>query len=311
MSVYTQLSEQDFNHLLSRYDLGSFQQAQGIAAGIENTNYRLTLKKGEERHAYFLTIFEQLSESELDFFIPFLHHLDEKGCKVAGPKNQINGRFIHLAHNKPAAIFECLSGGHIESITPEHCQSIAAELARVHMASHSFNQQHDNQRGFYWLQKQIQSADLTTCPEDQADLERYLTDTQKNWQLWQNMDLPKGFIHGDLFPDNCLFEGNKLSGIIDFYAGGTDFWVYDLAILIMAWAHDQGTINQDLKAALLKGYEQIRTLTEDETRSLDDFIKLATLRFWVSRLIAQRAQQDAALTTEKDPNEMKNLLHNL
>ena len=311
MSVYTQLSEQEFNHLLSRYDLGNVQRAQGIAAGIENTNYKLTLKKEDACRSYFLTIFEQLTESELDFFIPFLHHLDEKGCKVAGPKNQINGEFIHLIQNKPAAIFDCLEGGHIESTTQDNCRKIATELAKIHVASALFNQQHDNQRGFYWLQKQIQSKNLTDKESEQTYLETCLQGTQENWKNWQNMDLPKGFIHGDLFPDNCLFKGPDLSGVIDFYAGGSDFWVYDLAILIMAWAQEKNEINTDLKAALVDGYQQIRTLTADEIQSLDEFIKLATLRFWVSRLIAQQDQKGAAITTEKDPDEMKNLLQSL
>jgi len=311
MSVYTQLTEQDFTHLLSRYDLGSLVSAQGIAAGIENTNYKLQLIKNSDTTSYFLTVFETLSHAELDFFIPLLHHLDESGCKVAGPKIQINNDFILSLHDKPAALFECLDGGHPDSNSVSHCKIIAAELARIHLAASNFPGQHDNPRGFYWLQKQIQNQALTEQPDDQVFLEQALTKTQAHWKQWQTMDLPRGFIHGDLFPDNCLFQENQLSGVIDFYAGGLDYWVYDLAILILAWASDGSKLNTKRMQALIEGYESVRALTADESAALNDFIQLATLRFWVSRLIAQRVQQGASLTTEKDPDAMKTLLQHL
>lgn len=312
MSVYTELHSEDFRHILSNYDLGRLTHFQGIAAGIENTNYKITLNKGDESHEYFLTLFENLNQSELGYFIPLLHHLDVNCCKVAGPISQINGDFVFTIHNKAAAIFECLQGGHVNTISEQHCHIIGAELARIHMAAKTFPQQHDNPRGFYWLQKQIQNNQLTINTEDQRLLQQYLDECQQHWKSWQSMDLPKGFIHGDLFPDNCLFNpDDSLSGVIDFYAGGQDFWVYDLAILMMAWGQDGKQFDGKLKQAVLSGYEEIRALTENEREALPHFIKLACLRFWVSRLIAQQEQKGASLTTEKEPDEMKALLLSL
>ena len=126
------------------------------------------------------------------------------------------------------------------------------------------------------------------------------------------MDLPKGFIHGDLFADNSLFlDANTIGGIIDFYAGGTDYWVYDLAITILAWCAQDKALNSDYQAALINGYQSVRPLSFQEDTELPQFIKLAALRFWVSRLIAAESRTDAALTTSKDPEEMKGILLNL
>lgn len=312
MSVYTELNHEDFRQILSNYDLGRLTHFQGIAAGIENTNYKITLQKGDQTRDYFLTVFEHLNQSELGFFIPLLHHLDVTHCQVAGPVNQINGEFVFTIHNKVAAIFECLSGGHVETINENHCRVIGGELARIHMAAKTFPQQHDNSRGFYWLQKQIQNNQLTINTGDQDLLQQYLVECQRYWKAWQALDLPRGFIHGDLFPDNCLFnEDDSLSGVIDFYAGGQDFWVYDLAILMMAWGQNGKQFNSKLKQAVLSGYEDVRELTENERNALPNFIRLACLRFWVSRLIAQQEQKGASLTTEKEPDEMKALLLSL
>ena len=188
---------------------------------------------------------------------------------------------------------------------------IGSELAKIHLAASSFKQSHDNSRGFYWLQKQINSTELHLSSADNAFMLEQLAYLQECWKNWgENDQINKGFIHADLFPDNSLFTNDKkLSGVIDFYAGGSDYWVYDLAITLMAWCQDtnQG-FDLNLQNTLIKSYENVRPLTTDERHALPDFMRLAVLRFWVSRLLSQEQQQGAALTTFKDPNVMKELL---
>lgn len=318
MSVYTQLSQQDFESILSQYCLGQLVTFEGIAAGIENTNYKITLNKAGSQHQYFLTIFEEISCAELDFFMPLLAHLKNNQCKLPEPKANFNGQFLFTvqdgAQSKYGAIFECLEGGHIDQIQNHHCKLIGQELAHIHLAGLSYKQNHENNRGYYWLQKQISGQLLNVSQENQDLLSKTLQSLQSPWTDWnQNPNLKKGFIHADLFPDNSLFKDDQtISGVIDFYAGGKDFLVYDLAITIMAWCQTtEMTLDSDLANTLLKGYESIRPLHQDELLALPEFIRLATLRFWVSRLIAQESAGDAALTTFKDPDEMKRLLLSL
>jgi homoserine kinase type II len=312
MSVYTELNPEEFTQLLSHYDLGTLVSFQGVAAGIENTNYKITLNKAEIETDYFLTIFEQTSLSELNFFVPLLAHLKSNDCHVAGPKAQISGRYVLTVKDKPAAIFDCLSGYHVENITPQECFTIGAELAKVHLAAEDFTAVHQNPRGFYWLQKQINNNRLCVDSDNQEILKSTLLELQDSWALWQTQDLPKGFIHGDLFADNCLFHDSKtVGGVIDFYAGGNDYWVYDLAICVLAWCAEDKQLSNKRQQQLVKGYETIRTLNAQEQKALPNFIQLATLRFWVSRLIAQEASLGAALTTSKNPDEMKAILLSL
>lgn len=323
MSVYTQLETHDFETILSQYALGTLVKFEGIAAGIENTNYKITLDKASIQTPYFLTIFEEISCSELDFFMPFLSHLKKNGCKLPEPNGNFNGVFLFTVETegpdastivKNGAIFECLSGGHVDAINALHCELIGQELANIHLAGDSYPQIHENSRGFYWLQKQINGGQLKISAGDQALLAEALGSLQGSWSEWnQNSNLQKGFIHADLFPDNCLFTNDtELSGVIDFYAGGHDFLTYDLAITIMAWCQTpEFEMDSNLAEAMLKGYESVRPLHEDELMALPEFIRLATLRFWISRLVAQEQLADAALTTPKDPDEMKTLLLSL
>jgi len=37
-------------------------------------------------------------------------------------------------------------------------------------------------------------------------------------------------VHADLFRDNVMFEGEKLTGFFDFYFAGNDAWLFDLSV---------------------------------------------------------------------------------
>ncbi len=80
----------------------------------------------------------------------------------------------------------------------------------------------------------------------------------------------------------------------------------------MAWCqNDKHQIDDKFKDALLQGYQTERKLSTAESKTLPDFLRLAVLRFWVSRVLVQNQQQQASLTTFKDPNHMKALLLSL
>ena len=314
MSVYTQLDHKQFDSILSQYNLGRLHAFEGIAAGIENTNYKITLNTSDGQAPYFLTIFEQLHKQELNFFIPFLAHLKTQGCALPAPKANMNGEFLFQVGDKWGVIFECLAGHHLDTVSADHAHIIGKELARIHSSAQSFPLSHANPRGYYWLQKQAHCDTLVIEHADRALLQQELTAMQSQWQQWgNNAELEKSFIHGDLFVDNCLFLDNgTLSGVIDFYAGGLDYCIYDVAICIMAWARTtEHKIDDAIATAIVQGYESVRSLNHDEHQYLPQFIRLAVLRFWVSRLIARTDQQGAALTTVKNPDEMKTLLLNL
>ncbi len=317
LSVYTQLTEHDMQNLLTQYHLGQLVSFAGVAAGVENTNYRLTLKKDGIETAYFLTLFETLEKGELDFFLPLLAHLQNKDCSLASPVNRINGELVLTIKDKPAAIFNCLDGGH-PKVGTEHCQQIGAELARIHLAARDFPQQRDNNRGYYWIQRQVTNR-CVDVSDDDFDLMQDEINTIKvqrtQWDEMPNDALPKGIIHGDLFDDNALFADEhaqpKLSGIIDFYNACTDLWVYDLAITVMAWSLMDTSLNAYHQTALINGYESVRPLTDSEQKALPVCLRMAALRFWLSRLHTQKQQQGVAMTTEKAPEQMRDLLKRL
>ena len=104
--------------------------------------------------------------------------------------------------------------------------------------------------------------------------------------LKQNIaDLPRGIIHGDLFPDNILGTNDNINSILDFEEVCYDILAFDLVMTFVGCGWENGEPVVERWAALLDGYQSIRMLNHEEMDSLSDLHRLATLsiaawRYW-------------------------------
>jgi homoserine kinase type II len=116
--------------------------------------------------------------------------------------------------------------------------------------------------------------------------------------------LPRGLIHGDLFPDNLFFDGEAISGVIDFYFACHDLWLYDLAVCLNAWCFDANhQFDAARGAALLAGYHAVRPLTAAEQAAFPALARVAALRFVATRLHDWFFTPPQAAVKRKDPRD--------
>jgi homoserine kinase type II len=93
-----------------------------------------------------------------------------------------------------------------------------------------------------------------------------------------------GIIHGDLFRDNVLWEGDQISAILDFEQASGGSFAYDLAVCINDWCWTQHAPRLDLATALIRGYEHVRPLTPADREALPYEIRAAATRFTITRI---------------------------
>ena len=104
-----------------------------------------------------------------------------------------------------------------------------------------------------------------------------------------------GLIHGDLHPENVLFERGRVRAI-DFDDCGWGHYLYDLAVALseLRWRPDYDAH----RAGLLRGYRATRPLPVDDERHLEVFhgLRLLQLVLW---LLDHRAQPGFAAWDEE------------
>lgn len=300
MSVYTAISQQQLEGFLQHYSLGVLEQFSGIQAGIENTNYRVTTSQGH----YILTIFESLTAQDLPCYLSLMAHLNQSSFPAPKPFQNKKGCFINYLEHKPATLFNCLPGQSIENPSTPQCIQIGEYLAKLHLISGSSDFYKLNQKSLIGCQQAFKKMQ-NRLSEDDAKLLNSELNFQSTYPL---PDLPQGIIHADLFKDNVLFNQGRISGILDFYNACNDCFLFDIAVTCNDWCVENGSVNQQKFTALLSGYQQIRGLNVDEKTHLPLFLRLAALRFWLSRLEHQLNPKEGELTLEKDPLVFKQLL---
>jgi homoserine kinase type II len=303
MSVYTTVSEDELGAWLKDYSLGQLQRLQGIASGIENTNYFVTTSHGD----FVLTLFEKLNANELPFYLNLMAHLARHGIPCPAPMANKNNQFLGVLKHKPACIVSRLSGASVKTPDSRQCELIGEMLAQVHVASMSFAQIMPNSRGEGWRARTA----LQIKPFVNAQQYVLINSQLKLLSAQKYISLPQGVIHADLFRDNVLLCEDRIGGLIDFYFACTDALLYDIAITVNDWCMAaDGILDQDRAQVLLRAYHAVRPLQESEYLAWPLMLRQAALRFWLSRLYDKYLPRDGELIHAHDPSHFERVLKN-
>jgi homoserine kinase type II len=301
MSVFTPVSDDEARALLARYALGELECLEGIAQGIENTNYFLDTTTGR----YVLTLFEKIPREDLPFYVGLMHHLAEREVRCPAPMPLEDGGFLAEVNGKPAVIVTRLPGGPDLSPTPERCREVGAILAGIHVAGLDYDAGLANWRGQAWREGFAQRVRPRLAADEAA-----LVDGENRYQsLHDDTVLPKGVIHGDLFRDNVLWDDEGQGGVIDFYFACDDALLYDLAIAANDWCTDRSaTLDPARAEALVEGYDALRALTDLERELWPVMLRRAALRTWLGRLEYNHFPVASEMTIPKDHGFSRRLL---
>jgi len=313
MSVYTDLGFEDIRAILGHYRLGELHAFEGIAAGIENSNFFIDTDSGR----YVLTLFERMQAEELPYFMRLMRHLAGHGLPCPDVQLRDDGSLLFTLQTgegpKQGCIVSCLGGHTLEHLNIDQLGAAGYALGSLHLAGADFPERRPNPTGEDWLVARVAEIEDGTARHYGAEAAGLLRD-ELAWQRWQSLEsLPTGVIHGDLFCDNILFEGNRVSGIIDFYYAHDAPYAMDIAISLNALAVelDEPAETEMRMQAFVDGYQKARQLAAPELEAMPALLRRAALRFWVSRLYDALFPRGGAMTQTKDPEEYRRklLLH--
>ena len=300
MSVFTCITRPQLDQFFSAYSLGEVISFEGITDGIDNTNYSVTTTQG----SFVLTLFESLAADDLPHFVKLLSHLGKNNLPCPYPQSDRQANSLRRLNGKPAAVFKRLSG--VSTVAPSilHCREIGLQLASLHRCTQNYIFPIKNGNDLTWCETVSKKIGAHLSATDRQLINDELAFQAGNCPV----DLPQGVIHADLFRDNVLFVGNRLSGLLDFYSACTDTLLLDVAITANDWCCDNGVVNNEKFTALLTAYENMRPLQPLEKRHWPIMLRAAALRFWLSRFEHQCYPRPGEITQQKDPLVFRRIL---
>ena len=304
MAVYTALGAETLATLIAHYDVGALMSAKGIAEGVSNSNWLIETAGAEgDGKRYILTMYERrIDAADLPFFLGLLDHLAARGCAVPATIHDRDGASWRELDGKAVALIEFLPGVSPSRPSAAQAHAVGEALARVHLAARDFPLTRPDR-----LDPGANRATLARCGAIRLaaiapELSETIAMAKDVADRWPS-DLPTSIIHSDLFPDNVLMLGDRVTGLIDFYFACNGMMAYDLAVTHAAWCFDRSgaTFAADLGQALLEGYESVRALEPEERSALPLLAEGACLRFVASRAEDWLEAPAGAQVMRKDP----------
>lgn len=302
VAVRTELTQSELAEVAARWGLGAIEDARGLPQGSINTLYALRTTNG----AYVLRLSEGRREDEVTFETDLLRHLTSHHYPCVHLERTTDGAVVGLVRDRFAVVMRRAAGEHVPARrwTPEQAWEAGRELGRLHVLGEDFAGQLVNRyapsRVAGWVDALVDEARRAGRDAD-PDLWDALPLFESERAALA--DLPaanEGVIHGDWFPDNLLFVGERLSTVLDFEMACRGPLVLDLAIALHACCYDDDFVR--IRAhALVDGYQSERRLDPYERATLHPWARFSALRFMTTRVMDfHRSGLDESRLVQKD-----------
>ncbi|MEN8302962.1 MAG: phosphotransferase [Campylobacterota bacterium] len=198
MGVKTQISLEEVKELFPAFNI---QTLIPTSSGVMDTTYL-----SEE---YILKKYER--EIDVDSDIKLLKSLSTS-LSVG----------YYISQNRGWFLYKKLQGTQPKTIKTYHIQALARFLAKFHT--------------------QTQSMKCGSFFIDKYNLKETLYSVKQNYYFYYKRLQPlqnykpknDGFIHGDIFKDNTVFDRDKI-GVFDFIDGGCGEFIFDMAVCLVAF----------------------------------------------------------------------------
>ncbi|MBI4525532.1 MAG: homoserine kinase, partial [Deltaproteobacteria bacterium] len=228
---------------------------------------------------------EVKSELEIKQELELLLYLKRQGCPCPQLFKNKSGKYYHEYEGKYLSVSRYVEGNEVplEALTSSHLSVLGNALANLHLIGRGYKKGIDNRFGFPKIVN-IYREVRKKLPSHLKNIVRVLDDEVGYLENYLDNNLPKGTIHGDLFPDNVKFKGSRLTGIIDFEAACRGKLIYDLATAVNALCYLEGRYRIERFEPLISGYESLRPLSLPEWDSFPNELRFSALRFTVTRI---------------------------
>jgi homoserine kinase type II len=282
MALYTVLTPDEIAAAARAFGLPAPERVKPEPKGSVNTNYHLWA--GGDR--YFLRLNEGKTDADVAFEAEVQRYLFEARFPVPHLFFAADGRpFVPVA-GKQAMLFAYAPGEEIsrDAALPERCRRVGEQLGRLHDLAAGFAAERGNPYAPARVRGWIEG--LRPDGDGDPDVAAALPLLEEELERAERLpSAPRGLVHGDLFVDNVLWIGERVSYVLDWEMSCVDPFAYDLGVAVNAWCYTD-RYEPARAAALLAGYRARRRIDRDTEAALYPWARYAALRFTASRIHA-------------------------
>jgi homoserine kinase type II len=284
VATFTWPAPAELEEFLRRRGIQNIEEFRGIEAGSVNSNFSLVA--GGER--YFLRLYEEQDLDGACSDAALTEELGRRGVPTPATVAPLGGAgSVEMLASRPAVLLEWAAGAPScqRAVTPSRARAVGEALARVHRASAGLTAS-PGRFGPDALRRRLDTIESSRLGAEAAPLRAALDRV-----VAERTATPVGLIHGDLFRDNVLWEGERLVALLDFESASIGSYAFDLAVTVLAWCFGDD-FEAPLMSAMVEGYESVRPLEQAERAALWNEARAVAVRFAITRIT------DYALRTE-------------
>ena len=300
------LSKPELIKIAQEYSLGELKSYSLIVGGLVNHNYKVQTSKGNFLVRLVLDNSSKKTK-HLNLQFKLVRYLQNKGFpyKIPIPIKTLSGKEILQLNKKKVWVCKFFDGkNYCEAPTIPKMKEMAKVLAIYHkyvegLKGHKAKDEaHQRIRKGFKIMKKITGKK----PEDKLAREnleffKEIYEEIKNFKCKKNMR----FIHGDFDASNVLFQGDKITAVIDFDETNFAPRIFDISVSIRDSCITRGKFDKKKTEIFLKEYEKISKLEKEEKEAIIPLILLANIDFFVWAYCFMKKERH---NTKKYMNEM-------
>jgi len=267
----TILSIEDIQSILENYHLGDLKNAIPLSGGQANSSYKLLTAGG----SFTLSVCDEKSAEEIHTLTRVLDYLEINRFPATRLVRPAIGTDFIEYKGKPVYIKQFLDGGVIRELDGPMLEQVGNAIAQLHELTAPDCVPHSFAYGIEHFEE-VLTADISHPFKD------WLKDKTDMLKSELDLTMARGFIHGDIFWDNLLFNKGKLTAVLDFEEACQYIRLFDLGMAALGCCSAEGRFNADKITWLIQSYQPRRSLTGTEKAQFIPFIVYAATAtaFW-------------------------------
>ena len=260
---------------------------QRMSSGYSNANYRLETSAG----VFLLRSCSGRDTTDVEFELDVLDWLKGHAFPCAAALRFGGGeRWVAADEGATVVLLEWLEGAE-----PVPNRAVVTNIARALGEFHRL----PPPPGGWWRRenpngREVAEKLIGSLESEDGELFRFFVGEFQEMRDRLKEPLPRGLIHGDLFTDNTLFQGDSLVALLDFEDACEDVLLFDVAMTIHGFCFPGEQWRPDLASELLGAYQEQRALTDRERALLPTYLCWCPLALlgWHLRQLLRRPHAD-------------------